>query len=157
MLSSNAELVWQGRIHLGDEPGIYGDASYSGLGVELPLTVERIGTTGPESTTLTLETRDLKTFQGYPGHLVEVFLFTSGAADPNHWTRTTLATQRLSGDSNTWDIPVSFTGHPSPHRLSVRVSIDTEAPAGLYDDFVLTRLSNRSPGFTYVASLGFSG
>jgi len=24
------ELIWQGRLHLGDEPGIYGDAHYCG-------------------------------------------------------------------------------------------------------------------------------
>jgi hypothetical protein len=34
--------------------------------------------------------------------------------------------------------------------------VDTEVPPGLYDDFVVTRLLNRSVDFTFVASFGFS-
>ncbi len=35
------ELLWRGRLHLGDGPGVYGDASYVGLGVELPMMIRR--------------------------------------------------------------------------------------------------------------------
>ncbi|GAA0389253.1 hypothetical protein [Streptomyces luteireticuli] len=154
MLSAQAELIWQGRIHLGDEPGVYGDASYSGLTVELPITLERLATTGPFTTTLELEIQDMQTFQGYPGHLLEVFLFVP-ASTPQHFTRKLLASTRLTGNGERHTIAVDFTGHRSPHRVGVRLSIDTDVPPGLYDDFVLTRLSNRSQDFAYVASFGF--
>jgi hypothetical protein len=39
--------------------------------------------------------------------------------------------------------------------VSVRVRIDAGVSPGLYDDFVVTRLLNKSPEFTFVASLGF--
>lgn len=155
MLSSQAELVWQGRIHLGDEPGIYADAAYSGLTTELPLTLERVNPDGPRATTLVLETDDLQTFQGYPGHPVEVFLFLPRPADPSRWNRTTLATVRLSGNHTRYEIPLDLTGQGSSLRISVRVGVDTSVPAGLYDDFVLRRLSNKAADFTYVASFGF--
>ncbi|MFI0976103.1 hypothetical protein ACH4SP_03630 [Streptomyces sp. NPDC021093] len=155
MLSSQAELVWQGRIHLGDEPGIYADAAYSGLATELPLTLERTNPNGPHATTLVLDTDDLRTFQGYPGHPVEVFLFLPDPADPNHWNRTTLATARLTGSNTRYEIPLDLTGRGSRLYLGVRVGVDTTVPAGLYDDFVLRRLSNKAVDFTYVASFGF--
>ncbi|MBH1938395.1 hypothetical protein I5Q34_29765 [Streptomyces sp. AV19] len=154
MLSAQAELVWQGRIHLGDEPGVYGDASYAGLTVELPLTVERLATTGPLTTTLVLETQDLRTFQGYPGHLLEVFLFAPASA-PQRFTRKLLASTRLTGSGTQHSLAVDFTGHQAPHRLGVRLGVDTDVPPGLYDDFVLTRLSNRATDYAYVASFGF--
>lgn len=50
--SAQPELVRQGRIHLGDEPGVYGDASYSGLAVDIPLTLQKTDPTGPDTTAL---------------------------------------------------------------------------------------------------------
>jgi hypothetical protein len=41
MLSPKPELIWQGRIHLGDEAGVFGDAFYSGLTTELPVTMQK--------------------------------------------------------------------------------------------------------------------
>jgi hypothetical protein len=62
------ELVWQGRLHLGDEPGVYGDAAYCGLAAELPLTVERLNPsdTSQAKFRLLLETEGLETFTGFP-------------------------------------------------------------------------------------------
>ena len=37
-----------------------------------------------------------------------------------------------------------------------RVRVDTTVPPGLYDDFMVTRLLNKSANFTFVASFGFS-
>jgi hypothetical protein len=38
-MNPHAELIWQGRIQVGDEPGVYGDATYSGHMCSVPLTV----------------------------------------------------------------------------------------------------------------------
>jgi len=68
-----------------------------------------------------------------------------------------LATERLtSADNNRKDVVVNLVGIVSPVFVSVRVRVDTEVPPGLYDDFVVTRLLNRSVDFTFVASFGFS-
>jgi hypothetical protein len=157
MLTTNPQLVWQGRIHLGDEPGVFGDASYAGLSVELPLTLTRIDPDGPDVTTLVLDTEDVQTFPGYPGHLITIIGYAPASTDPDRWQETTLTTAWLtSADNNHKEIAVDLTGHPSPTFLSVRVRIDTEVPSGLYDDFVLTKILNNSPNAVFVASLGFA-
>ena len=157
MLSAQPELVWQGRIHLGDEPGVYGDAAYSGVALEFPLTLHKTDPAGPDTTTLVLRTQDVQTFAGYSGHLITVTAYQPDPGDPTHATETVLATERLtSADNNRKDVVVNLVGIVSPVFVSVRVRVDTEVPPGLYDDFVVTRLLNRSVDFTFVASFGFS-
>ncbi|MGH3623210.1 MAG: hypothetical protein ACRDQ5_15670 [Sciscionella sp.] len=157
MLSAGAELVWEGRIHLGDEPGVYGDAEYPGITLEFPLTLRKTDPAGPDTTTLVLRTQDVQTFAGYPGHLITVTGYRPDPADPTHATETVLATERLTtADNNRKNVNIDLTGFTSPAYISVRVRVDTEVPAGLYDDFVVTRLLNRSTNFTFVASFGFS-
>ncbi len=157
MLSVQPELVWEGRVHLGDEPGVYGDAAYSGIAVEFPLTLRKTDPAGPDTTTLVLRTQDVQTFAGYPGHLITVTAYQPDPGDPTHATETVLATERLtSADNNRREVAINLAGIASPAFVSVRVRVDTEVPAGLYDDFVVTRLLNRSTGFTFVASFGFS-
>ncbi len=40
MKNPQDELIWQGRIHIRDEPGVYGDAAHSGLCTEYPVTAK---------------------------------------------------------------------------------------------------------------------
>ncbi|MFD0205792.1 MULTISPECIES: hypothetical protein [Saccharothrix] len=155
-LSPQAELVWQGRIHLGDEPGIHGNAAYSGLGVELPLTLDKTDPSAADTTTLVVRTRDVQTFQGYPGHLITVTAYVPDPGDPNHSVPTVLATERLtSADDNVKEVEVDLSGLAFPAFLGVRVAVDTEVPPGLYDDFLLVRLSNSAADFAFVATFGF--
>jgi hypothetical protein len=157
MLSAEPELIWQGRIHLGDEPGVYGDASYCGLALELPLTLQKPVSSGSDSTTLRVVTEDVATFAGYPGHLITVLLHEPDPAHPGHFNEVVLATARLtSAGQNKVDVPLDLANRSLPARLSVRVQADTEVPPGLYDDFVVTRLYNKSPDHAFVASLGFT-
>ncbi len=157
MLSVQPELVWEGRIHLGDEPGVYGDAAYSGIALEFPLTLQKTNPTGPDTTTLVLRTQDVQTFAGYLGHLITVTAYKPDPQDPTHAIETPLATARLSSaDNNRKEVPVNLAGLASPVFVSVRVRVDTTVPPGLYDDFVVTRLLNKSANFTFVASFGFS-
>jgi|SRR4051794_11248525 len=156
MLTVQPELIWRGRIHMGDEPGIYGDAFYSGLVAELPVTLQKTDPSGPDSTILEVRTEDVQTFGGYPGHLVKVRLHKEDPANPLHYIVTDLTTERLTtADNNRQQLTVNLAGAPSPAFVSVQISVDIEVPPGLYDDFVWTRLINRSANFVFVASLGF--
>ncbi len=157
MLSAEAETIWKGRQHLGDEPGIYGDAGYSGIALEFPLTLRKTDPDGDDATVLVLRTEDVQTFGGYPGHLITV---TAHQADPNDAARaieTVVATARMTtADDNHKELSVDLADIASPAFISVRVRVDTEVPPGLYDDFLVTELSNQSDNFTFVASFGFS-
>lgn len=156
MLSAQPELIWRGRIHLGDEPGVYGDACYSGLSAQLPITLVKTNPAGTDTATLVIRTADVQTFGGYPGHLVNVIIYQEDPGNPFHWNQTVIATERIaSGDNNRKEVSIDLAAYVSPYFLSVRLRVDTEVPPGLYDDFVFTRLENTSPGFTFVASLGF--
>ena len=156
MLSPQPELIWQGRTHLGDEPGLFGDAFYAGLTTEIPLTLQKIDPAGPDITTLVVQTQNVETFSGYPGHLITVTLYEEDPDQSFHFIETPLGTERLtSADNNRQEIIIDLTDKVSPMFVSVRVRIDTEVPPGLYDDFVVTKLLNKSPNFTFVASLGF--
>src|SRR4051794_3638807 len=111
MLTVQPELVWEGRIHLGDEPGVYGDAAYAGIAAELPLTLRKIDPTGPDTTTLILRTQDVQTFAGYPGHLIRVAAYQPNPADPTHSTENVIITERLtSADNNRKEINLNLTG-----------------------------------------------
>lgn len=158
MHSAEPELVWRGRVHLGDEPGVYGDACYSGLSVDLPVTLERTASSsGPQTTALEVITEDVQTFSGYPGHLISVVLYEPTPGSPDHFHEVVLASKRLtSADHNRVQVKIDLTDRSSPARVSVRVHVDTEVPPGLYDDFVVTRLNNRSSGYAWVASVGFT-
>ncbi|HET9256151.1 MAG TPA: hypothetical protein VFO16_13255 [Pseudonocardiaceae bacterium] len=157
MLSARPELIWEGRLHMGDEPGVYGDAAYSGIAMELPLTLRKTDPSGPDTTTLVLRTQDVQTFAGYPGHLITVTAYQPDPHDPARATEKVLTTATLtSADNNRKEITVDLAGIGSPAFVSVRVRVDTTVPPGLYDDFVVTRLSNKSVNFTFVASFGFS-
>ena len=156
MLSPHSELIWQGRIHLGDEPGVFGEAFYSGLTMELPITLQKLDPSGPDTTTLVVHTQNVETFPPYPGHLITVTLYEEDPNQQFRFTETILATKRLtSEDHNRQEITIDLANKISPMFVSVRVRIDTEVPPGLYDDFVVRRLLNKSQNFTFVASLGF--
>jgi len=76
MISQEPELIWQGRTQLGDEPGTFGDAAYSGLSTEFPLTVRNTGATSAgDVITFFLTAEHVKVFPGYQGHLVKVFWY----------------------------------------------------------------------------------
>lgn len=90
MLSPQPELIWQGRIHVGDEPGVFGDAFYSGLAMELPVTLRKIDPSGPDCTTLIVRTQNVETFSGYPGHLITATLYEQDPGQQFHFIETPL-------------------------------------------------------------------
>lgn len=152
MKNSAAELVWQGQLALGDEPGVYGGAAFSGLAVELPVTLTSAGEAGTDSTTFVISTRDVRTYEPYRGHLVTVTLYEEGAS-------TVLGTERIAGDGKhdhvDTKVKVDLTDRAFPAFVGVRIAVDTTVPPGLYDDFVVTELRNTSPKQAIAASLGF--
>jgi len=67
MKNPQDELIWQGKIHIGDEPGVYGDAFYSGLCAEHPVTMRPFPGGSGEDINLILEAEDVHVFSGYAG------------------------------------------------------------------------------------------
>jgi hypothetical protein len=154
--SPQQEMIWQGRLQLGDEPGIFGDAAYTGLCAELPFTIFR-SNPAAQDFKLVLATDDLDTFQGYPGHEITVFTYLPDPNQPFHSIQQVLATERFLGtDQNKKEVSVTVGSGPGPFFLSLRIRIDTTVNPGLYDDFVWRKLSLKVTNFQFFASFGFS-
>ncbi len=131
MQANAAEMIWRGRTHLGDEPGIYGDASYGGLAIELPVTLReyRAGT-GAVDVTFDLTAEGVRSFgPPYPGHTITVFALTQVPhSNPPVWQRATLGESILEKDTAS----VTARIKPGARFVSVRVEADvTVTPAAM--------------------------
>lgn len=146
-----SEFVWQGRLHLGDVPGTYGDAVYAGLCAELPVTLKaNPSSTSSHTAEFLLDAEAVEIHGDYPGHMVSIISYEP-SPDRSRWKETVLTECRMR--ENRARVFVDLAKLPDTIPLSVRVRVDTTVPAGLYDDFVLVRLSLESE--KYYASLGF--
>jgi hypothetical protein len=146
-VSKVSDLVWRGRIQLGDEPGIYSDAQYGGLCLDLP--VELFPYDGQNSANLeiTVEASEVKIYQGYKGHPVAVFGLYEHS--PGKWSRKLLAESELG---NSGKATLQIKGD-APRYICVRVQSNSELPPGLYDEVVVERLTIVSE--THYGYLGF--
>jgi hypothetical protein len=147
-----SELVWQGRLQLGDEPGTFADACYAGLTTELPVTLRKVDADGADTTTLVVRALDVQTYPPYKGHPVTVTLYQG---DGSKVLATTSLTASGKSAQDEVEIAIDLAGAPSPAFVGVRIEVDTTVPPGLYDDFVVTRLLHKSHESKFVASLGF--
>ncbi len=154
METDTRQLIWQGRLHLGDEPGIYGDACYVGLGCDLPITVREFEEHPTGAATFVLGTENMSTQRGYPNHVMQVVCYEETDVVNHYGERVLVETPLVPGDTL---IEADLSGVQdkleSARHLSIRVRLDTSAPPALYDDFVVVGLSLQST--RYYASFGF--
>ena len=158
MIAPQSEFIWDGKLHLGDEPGIHGAATFCGIQIELPSTIFRaFDSATDDDIVLRVTFEDVQTFSGYPGHLVELVRYMANPADPMKWMETVLDTQRLLSPNLSVDLKANLAGQTElKFFLGVRVRVDTTVPAGLYDDFIVVRLELQASNFKYYASFGFN-
>ena len=150
--SVRGEFVWRGRIHLGDEPGIYGDAAYGGLATQLPIELQPFAASGGGGRLhVFVEAEEVRVYGPEHGHRVVLVAHRPGPSGSAPWTVEPLTSTTLgSGKPARADLVLEG---EVPRYLSVQVSIDTTIPPGLYGDIVLTSVSLRSA--THYASFGF--
>ena len=121
MLSPKPELIWQGRVHLGDSPGVFADASYSGLAVEFPVTLTKRDETGSHKTTLRLRSENVETYAPYPGHRTTVTMYEDSGS-------TVLKNRYIKGSGGgpvETEIDLDLAGQPTSIFIGVRVQVDT--------------------------------
>jgi hypothetical protein len=155
---TNQELIWEGRTQLGDEPGTFGDAQYSGIAVELPLTVRRTDPayTNDDPVTLALDFEHVQIFGSYPGHCISLFIHESDPSVPFHSKERLLSQATVTAaDGQHKEFSFNLGTGPGPFYLSLRLRSDTTVNPGFYNDFVFRRLSEISSTSTYYTVLGF--
>ena len=150
------ELIWQGLIQLGDNPGTYGNAQYAGLCIEFPVQLTRYNETEKQDIILTLEANDVEIYEGYPGHSVTVTGYYPDSQNSYKWNSKILVTEKMGTNfSGKLNLLIKALDVPKEKcfYISVRISVDTQVTPGLYDEFVITRLSMQSK--THYADFGF--
>lgn len=150
--ANTGEPIWEGRIHLGDEPGIYGNAAYSGLGVELPVTLTPFDPTSgkPPDITFAITANKITIYPPYKGHPVTISTYDQVAgSSPPTWSRRPVGSALM--DQASIDVPTS--GVKNERYFSVRIEVATDVAPGLYDDFVVRTLTLKSS--THYADFGF--
>jgi hypothetical protein len=155
-------LVWQGRLQLGDEPGTFGDAAYVGLGIELPVTIHPIppdpkAAPKKPQITLQLHVENMRTYPPYPGHRLLVFAHVpQPGTNPPQWQQVgPILREVLPHEGSDFSFPLDLGSLGLPAFLSIRLHCDVTVAAGLYNDFVLTRLSIGDANFACYATFGF--
>lgn len=159
-MAANSTFIWEGRIHIGDEPGIYGNAHYCGLSMEFPLTVRNFNPKSPKGDTIKLDfsTENVNVFQGYTGHLIIVRLYSPDPQPNNQykWKETIIKNSDRIKDGATHtivDIPVN--GSADSIYLSVAIEIDTDVQPGLYDNFLFRGMDYTTIDSNVYINFGF--
>jgi hypothetical protein len=160
MMNANSTFIWQGAIHIGDEPGIYGNDHYSGLSIEFPLTIKNFNPSSPLADVLKFEflTENVNVFQGYLGHLTVVRQYTPDPqpTNPFKWKETVIKNNdRIPNNATSTVVDVPVNGSADPIYLSVAIEIDTDVKPGLYDDFLFTGLQYTTTTQNVYVNFGF--
>jgi len=132
------KAVWQGVLHLGDNPAQFSNALSAGMAVQIPLTLD-----SEKHGKLFVTTRDIQTLAG-DGHYAELVAHYEDTDSPAR--EYVVESFRLKGDSNNKDEDHAFEFDPmkklyaKPAYYSVRIKIDTQIKFSLWDDFLLKRI-----------------
>jgi hypothetical protein len=128
-------IIWTGALNLGDTPGVFNDAAFTGLIVQMPITITFVPS-GTDAVVIALTTTDVEVFNGKK-HPV---FFDWKAGDP------------LPSPVGHIDDAELFPGRPEVHLLNIpkndatvdrhtlTIVVNPDIPAGFRDDFVLKRI-----------------
>ncbi|WP_345271119.1 hypothetical protein [Nibrella viscosa] len=160
MTNPTSTFIWEGRIHIGDEPGIYGNANYCGLAMEFPLTVKNFSLSSPNGDTIKyeLDTENVNVFTGYNGHRIVVRQYTPDPqpGNPYKWKETIIKnSDRIANGATKTIVDVNVSGSTDPIYLSIAIEVDTDVKPGLYDDFLFTGLEYSTTSQNVYVIFGF--
>lgn len=160
MINSQSTFLWEGRIHLGDEPGIYGNASYTGLSMEFPFTVKPFDLSKSTIDTLQLEliTENVNVFAGYPGHriIIRAYQPDPQPGKPYQWKESIIKnTDRILHYATSTIVNLPLQGDVFNNYISVAVEVESDIKPGLYDDFLLTGINYTTTNQTCYLLFGF--
>jgi hypothetical protein len=129
--------IWQGVIHLGDNPEAYPEVVSAGITFQIPFTVDP-----SKKAKVTIRANDVKTEAG-DGHYVDVIAHFEEGRGPAK--EVVVDTFRIK-DYGTKDLfefefdPDNSLGGKRPDYYSIRIKIDTAIGYTLWDDFLVKRI-----------------
>jgi hypothetical protein len=135
------KTVWQGVIHLGDNPEQYPKVTSAGMTFQVPLKLD-----AAKKARLTVTATDVQTQAG-DGHYVEVIAHFESKGFRTPAKEVVVDTFRIkdevAADTDfTFDLdPTKNLDRAKPTYYSVRIKVDTGIPFGLWDDFLVKRIA----------------
>jgi len=135
---SERKTIWQGVIHLGDNPEQYSNTLSAGLVLQIPckLDAEKKGK-------LLITMRDVQTLAG-EGHYADLMAHYEDEDGPGR--EYVVESFRLKDNSNNVDVERAFDFDPMkslqarPAFYSIRIKLDTQIKFSLWDDFLIKRI-----------------
>ena len=134
------KTVWQGVIHLGDNPESYPKVTSAGMAFQVPCKLDP-----SKKAKLTVTATDVQTQAG-GGHYIEVVAHFQNKGFRTPAREVLVETFRIkdevAADTDfTFDLdPAKNLGGEKPTYYSVRVKVDTGIPLGLWDDFLVKKI-----------------
>lgn len=135
------KTVWQGVIHLGDNPETYPKVTSAGMTFQAPLKLD-----ATRKAKVTVTATDVQTQAG-GGHYVEVVAHFENKGFRTPAKEVIVDTFRIKDEVEA-DTDFTFALDPAknldgakPTYYSVRVKVDTGIPFGLWDDFLVKRIA----------------
>lgn len=132
--------IWQGTIHLGDNPEQYSNVLSAGITMQIPCKLDR-----EKNGKLIITTRDIQTLLG-EGHYAELVAHFEDQGGDSPASEQVVETFRLKGNSTNVDVDHHFDFDPAKGLMapapyySIRLRIDTFIKFGLWDDFVVKQI-----------------
>jgi hypothetical protein len=132
--------IWQGSLHLGDNPEQYSNLLSAGMAMQVPCQLDR-----EKKGKLTITTRDIQTLRG-EGHYAELIAHFEDQGGESPANEYVVETFRLKGDSTNADIDHAFEFDPAKGLMapasyySIRIKLDSFVKFSLWDDFVMKRI-----------------
>lgn len=139
----NSDLVWCGRKHLGDQPGLYGNAEYVGLTFELPIELELM----PDAPSINHEVHiavylECRNVTAPTGHIVTLNEFLPTDDSMKTWHKKLIS--RIDFSATHSESAILTIRGKIPRFVTAKIEVDTSVPPGLFDDIVVTRIETRS-------------
>jgi hypothetical protein len=130
---SDAIVFLTGAYHLGNNPGVFQDATYVGLKLEFPATVTWGG--DGADVVFTIYTHDVESWSGLGGHALKIngvqvgaLIDADDAQHPNEIFQISVARAAFDAALN------------GAKQFTLGIEIKPSGAAALADDFVLTRI-----------------
>jgi hypothetical protein len=134
------KTIWQGSLHLGDNPEQYSNLPTAGITMQVPCKLDQA-----KKGKLIVVTRDIQTLLG-EGHYAELIAHFEEQGGDSPASESVVETFRLKGNSTNADIEHTFDFDPAKGLMapaayySIRIKLDTFIKFGLWDDFVLKQI-----------------
>lgn len=128
--------IWTGALNLGDTPGVFTDATFTGLILQLPVTITYLAGDAKEPIRVLLETTEVEIFDGKK-HPV-LWDWTPG--EPLSRPVGYINDEQLAPGEPEFHYLELTTNEAKPGKHTLTILVNPEVAAGLKDDFILKRI-----------------